>query len=179
MFAGRSTSKETTTLHWKMPDSAWVHWARGRGEKSVRDVIIEGMNQIHLNPKAVKERCDAIRDEARNEPEDGPKHEIRIELPADGWARAIQRVGPTSTGELLGALILTSESWRQAGSADAEYRAGWHKRDLISSLDSYTAKTAGLSLAREEKILARTLAVAAVIGAGAAVASAVAAWCMP
>ena len=182
MLAGRSSSKETTTLHWQMLDDAWVHWAQGRGQKSVRDVIREGIYQIRKNPEAVRERCEAIAQVAPRDHEDGQlsKHEIRIELPADDWAEASQRVGRVSTAQLLGALILESESWRQVGNADSEFNGGWHQLDLVSSLGSLTATTtAGFSLGREEKILARIVAGAATIGAVGAVASAVAAWCNP
>ena len=182
MFAGKSSSKETTTLHWQMPDAAWVHWARGRGEKSVRDVVLEGIDQLRRNPEAVRERCEAIAQETPpGEHEDGrlPKHEIRIELPACDWAEASQRIGPVGTAQLLGALILESESWRQVGNADSEFSGGWHQLDLVSSLGSLTATTAALNLGREEKILARIIAGAAIVGAVAAVASAFAARCSP
>ena len=180
MFAGSSRSKETTTLHWKMSDAAWVHWARGRGEKSVRDVVLEGVDQLRRNPEAVRARCEAIVQETRHgEQERGPTHEIRIQLPAADWAAAIQRGGSVSTEQLLGALILESESWRQVGNADSEFSAGWHQLDLVSSLNSLTATTAGLSLGREEKILARIVAGAAIVASLAAVASAFAAWSSP
>ena len=179
MFTGRSRSKETTTLCWQMPDDAWVHWAQGRGEKSVRDVFLEGIDQIRKSPEAVRERCEAIGQEAPRdrEVEQLPKHEIRIELPAGDWAGASRRVGPVSTGQLLGALILESESWQQIGNADSEFGAGWYQVGLDSSLHSLTATTAGLSLGRKETILAGIIAGAAIVGAVAAVASAVAAWC--
>ena len=180
MFAGSSGSKETTTLRWSMSDAAYVHWARGRGEKSVRDVVLEGIDQLRRDPEAVRERCEAIAQEApHGEDEVAPKHEIRIELPGSDWAEAMERVGSVGTEQLLGALILESASWRQDGNADSELNAGWHEHDLVSSLSSLTATTAGLSLGREEKILARTVAWAAIVGAMAAVASAVAAWCSP
>ena len=180
MFAGRSRSKETTTLDWKMSDAAWVHWAHGRGEKSVADVVLEGVDQLRRTPEPVRARCEAISQETSHEEhEGGPTHQIRIQLPASDWAKAIQRVGAVSTRRLLGALILESESWRQDGNGDAEFSAGWHELDLVSSLSTLTATTAGLSLGREEKILARIVAWAAVIGAAAAVASAVAAWYSP
>ena len=181
MFARRSRSKETTTLQWTMADPAWVHWTQGRGEKSVRDVVLEGVDQLRKNPEAVRERCKAIAQEHPPEDEDGrhPKHEIRIELPAGDWAEASQRVGSFSTSHLLGALILESESWRQVGNEDSEYSAGWHQFDVVSSLHSLTATTVGLSLGKEEKILARIVAVAAIVGAVAAVASTFAAWSSP
>ena len=181
MFAGNSSSKETTTLYWQMPDAAWVHWAQGRGKKPVRDVILEGIDQLRRNPEAVRERCAAIAAETAPEHEDGrpSKHEIRIELPAGAWAEATRRVGPVGSAELLGALILESESWRQVGNADSEYSSGWHQLDLVSSLGSLTATTVGLSLGRAEKILAWIVVGAATVGAVAAVVSAVAAWCNP
>ena len=184
MLARRLRSKETTTLHWKMSDAAWVHWTQGRGEKSVRDVVLKSIDQLRRNPEAVeavRERCEAIAQEPLPEGEDGPvfKHEIRIELPAGDWAEASQRVGSVSTSHLLGALILESESWRQLGDADSEFSGGWYQPDLVSSLHSLTATTAGLRLGREEKILARIVAGTAIVGAVAAAASAVAAWCSP
>ena len=177
MLTGRPNSKETTTLHWQMPDDAWVHWAQGRGEKSVRDVILDGIDQIRKSPEAVRERCEADVQEAPREDGVGQplKHEIKIELPASDWAGASQRVGRVSTEQLLRALILESESWQQIGNTESEFYGGWHQVDLLGSLTATTA--AGFSLEREEKILARTVTVAAIIGAAATVASAVAAWC--
>ena len=180
MLTGRPNSKETTTLHWQMPDDAWVHWAQGRGEKSVRDVILDGIDQIRKSPEAVRERCEADVQEAPREHEVGQllKHEIKIELPASDWAGASQRAGRVSTEQLLRALILESESWQQVGNAETEWYAGYHQvADLLGSLTATTA--AGFSLEREEKILARMVTVAAIIGAAATVASAVAAWCSP
>ena len=126
MLTGRPSSKETTTLHWQMPDDAWVHWAQGLGEKSVRDVILEGIDQIRKSPEAVRERCKAVVQEAPREHEVGQllKHEIKIELPASDWVEASQRVGPVSTEQLLRALILESESWQQVGNAESEFYAG-------------------------------------------------------
>lgn len=181
MLARRSRSKETTTLRWKMSDAAWVYWTQGRGEKPVRDVVLEGIAQLRRNPKAVRECCKAIAQEPPPEGEDSrdPQHEIIIDLPAGDWAEASQRAGSVSTSHLLGALILESESWQQLGDADSEFSGGWYQLDLVSSLHSLTATTAGLSLGREEKILARIVAGAAIVGAVAAAASAVAAWCSP
>ena len=109
MLTRRPSSKETTTLHWQMSDDAWVHWAQGRGKKSVRDVILEEIDQIRKSPeavKAVKERCEAISPEDPHEVDQRPKHEIKIELPAGDWTEANQRVGRVRTSRLLGALIL-------------------------------------------------------------------------
>ena len=188
MLAGRPSSKETTTLCWEMPDNAWSHWVQGRGKKPARDVILEGIDQIRKNPEAVKnirKRCEEVAQEAQGEHEVGqsPKRKIEIQLPAGDWGEACQRVGridgnPVRTGQLLAALILASESWQQVGNADGEFNAGWSK-DSLSSLTSLTATTAGLSLGRQEKIIAWIVVAAAVIAATAAVASAIAAWCNP
>ena len=181
MFARRLSSKETTTLHWRMPDDAWVHWAQGRGEKSIRDVILEGIDQIRKSSEAVKKRCEAVvrRGQDKHEVSQCTQHEIKIQLPACDWTQACQRVGRVGTRQLLAALILESKSWQQVGNADAEFSTGWTEDALISSLDSLTATTAELRLGREEKILARMIAVAAVVSAVATSAGAVAAWCNP
>ena len=99
MLTRRPSSKETTTLCWGMPDDAWAHWTQGRGEKSVRDVILEGIDQIRKSPEAVKnirKRCEGGSQEDQGEHEVGQalKHKIEIQLPAGGWAAACQRVGP-------------------------------------------------------------------------------------
>ena len=182
----RPSSKETITLCWGMPDDAWAHWAQGRGEKSVRDVILEGIDQIRKSPEAVRERCEALDQEDQGEHEVGQplKHKIKIELPSGDWAAACQRIGsingnPVRSGQLLAALIFESKSWKQDGNAPAEFNAGWNEDSLASSLGSLTSTTAGLSLGRQEKIIAWIVAGAAIVGAMAAVFSAVAAWCNP
>ena len=140
MFAGRSSSTETITLSWKMPDAAWIHWAHGRGEKSVRDVILDEIDKLHKSPEAVKaakERCEAIdkdQDAPREDEAGQLQHEIKVQLPAADWGEASLLVGRVSTRQLLAALILESESWRQDGDADSEFGAGWYQNDLDSSL---------------------------------------------
>ena len=188
MLTRRSSSKETTTLCWEMPDDAWAHWTQGRGEKSVRDVILEGIDQIRKSPEAVKnirKCCEGVSQEDQGEHEVGQslKHKIEIQLPSGAWGEACQLVGspgnPVCTSHLLAAVIHESESWQQVGNDDAEFSSGWHLVDLDSSLSSLTTTTAGFSLGREEKNLARMGAWAAVFGALAAIAIAVAAWCNP
>ena len=182
MLTRRPSSKETTTLCWGMPDDAWAHWTQGRGEKSVRDVILEGIDQLRKSPEAVKnirKRCESVSQEDQGEHEVGQslKHKIKIELPSGDWAAACQRVGPIDdnpvrAGQLLAALISESKSWKQDGDAPAEFNAGWNEDSLASSLGSLTSTTAGLSLGRQEKIIAW-------IVVAAAVASAIAAWSNP
>ena len=182
-----------------MPDDAWAHWTQGRGEKSVsvRDVILEGIDQIRKSPEAVKnirKRCEGVSREDQGKHEEvvqSLKHKIKIQLPSGDWAAACQRVGPIDEGgegdnpvrpgQLLAALIFESKSWKQDGDGDgdAEFNAGWNEDSLASSLGSLTSTTAGLSLERGEKNLARMVAWAAVFGALATIAIAVAAWCNP
>ena len=164
-----------------MADDAWLHWAQGRGEKSVRDVILEEIDQIRKSTQDEIKRWAAVAPEDLGEHDVGraTQHKIEIQLPAGDWAEACQRVGSVSTSQLLAALILESKSWRQVGNADTEHNAGWNQDSLVSSLGSLTATTAGLSLGRDEKILALMVAVGAVVGGLAAVASAVAAWWNP
>ena len=193
MLTRRPSSKETTTLCWEMPDDAWAHWTQGRGEKSVsvRDVILEGIDQIRKSPEAVKnirKRCEGVSREDQGKHEEvvqSLKHKIKIQLPSGDWAAACQRVGPIDEGgegdnpvrpgQLLAALIFESKSWKQDGEADAELNAGWNENSLASS----TSTTAGLSLGRQETIIAWIVIAAAVVAATAAVASAIAAWCNP
>ena len=187
MLTRRPSSKETTTLCWEMSDDAWAHWTQGRGEKSVsvRDVILEGIDQIRKSPEAVKnirKRCEGDSPEDPSEHEVGQslKHKIKIELPSGDWAAACQRVGPINdnpvrTGQLLAALICESKSWKQDGEADAEFNAGWNEDSLAAS----TSTTAGLSLGRQATIIAWSVLAAAVVAAMAAGASAIAAWCNP
>ena len=164
---------------WWMPEDAWLHWAQGRGNRPIRDVILEEIDQIRKNPEAVRARCKAIGQEAQpaREVEQVRQHEIRIELPSGVWSAACRQVRPVSTGQLLGALILGSQSWRQDGDGDSEFSGGWYGVDLDASLHSLTATTAGLKLARGDRILARTVAVMAIVAAMASVLSALAAWC--
>ena len=182
MLAGRRSSKETTTLHWQMSDDAWVHWAQGLGETSVRDVILERIDQIRKNSEVlevVRGRCEAFAQEVPREHGQPSKHEIKIQLPAVDWAVACQRIGRSRPSRILAALIRESASWQQVGNDDNEFNAGYNEDSLVSSLCSLTATTAGLSLGSEEKILARIVACAAVVGAVATVAIAIAAWCNP
>ena len=113
MLAGRRSSKETTTLHWQMSDDAWVHWAQGLGETSVRDVILERIDQIRKNSEVlevVRGRCEAFAQEVPGEHGQPPKHEIKIQLPAVDWAVACQRVGRFRPSRILAALIRESAS---------------------------------------------------------------------
>ena len=184
MFTRPPRSEEITTLRWDMPQEAWDHWVQGKGDKSVRDVILEGLEQTRKNPDAIRKRCKEVAQEAQDEPVDvgqSCKHEIHIQLPSAGWAGACQRVGringnPVRTGQLLASLILDSESWKQSGNAEGNYTAGWNENSLISSLESLTATTLGVSLGRDEKRLAWIVTVAAAVTAVAAAASAIAAW---
>lgn len=164
-----------------MPDEAWVHWAQGRAEKSIKHVILEGIDQVIKSPESVRQRCNDVANMGQNKRKVSQcnQHEIKIQLPADEWTHACQQVGQVGTRQLLAALILESESWQQKGIADDEFNAGWTEDVLISSLDSLTATTAELRLGREEKTLARIVAAAAVLGAVATTASAVADWCNP
>ena len=190
MLAGKPSSKETITLRWSMPDVAWDHWAQGRCDRTVRDVILDGLDQIHKRTEAVKKIrmcCEAValdmKDQGGSEV-NSTKNKIEIQLPSAVWGKACQRVGrindnPVRTRQLLAALILESESWKQSEDADTNWDAGWNEYSLISSLESLTTTTGGLSLGRDEKRLARIVALAAVITAVATVFIAIAAWCNP
>ena len=184
MTIGRPSSKETITLCWEMPDDEWTHWVQGRGKKSVREVILEGIDEIRKNPEAVRKRCKDVpqKDKGEQEADQSPKHKIEIQLPSSDWGEACQRVGrigcnSVRTGQLLAALILESESWKQSGNAAAEFDAGWNEDSLVVSFTSLAPRTEGLSLGSDERTWARMVAWAAVVGATAAVASAIVAWC--
>ena len=64
----------------------------------------------------------------------------------------------------------------QKGNAAKEFNSGWYQDASLTSLTA-TTTIGEFSLAREEKMLARIVAVAAAVTAVAAVASAIVAWC--
>ena len=181
-------SREETTLKWLMDDESWSHWAQGLGKQTVRDVVLEGIRKIRKNQKEAEKInlcCKSISmEEQESSGADTKKlfYGMEIQLPAADWTETCQLVGtpgghPVRSRQLLAAVILKSESWKQSGTATTEFSAGWSTDSLISSLGSLTSTTAGLSLKREEKNLARMVAWAAVFGASATIAIAFAAWC--
>ena len=129
-----------------MSDDAWVHWAQGLGETSVRDVILERIDQIRKNPEVlevVRGRCEAFAQGVAGEHGQPPKHKITIQLPAVDWAVACQRVGRFRPSRILAALIRESASWQQVGNDDNEFNAGYNEDSLVSSLGSLTCHNGG------------------------------------
>ena len=144
-------AKETITLTWSMDDKSWGHWAQGRGRKTVHAVILEGVKEIQTSQEArrrIKLQCMRPPAVLLAPPEQGGesrKHKVEIQLPAGDWGEACQLVGesggPVSTGELIAALILESESWKQCGVDNAEYLSGYLENGLIASIKSSTELT--------------------------------------
>ena len=145
--------EEKLTLQLSMPPEPWSHWKCGLGRTPVGAVVREGIDKVRTNPKAragVKHRCKQVRESWAGSSED-PSEEpgltvIEIQVPGADWIEAGQLIGevdtatydgPVSDHELLAAVILESESWKQAGKD--EFRAGWCENQLISS-----ASTGGL-----------------------------------
>ncbi len=187
----KNRSKGTITLTWSMDDESWSHWAQGRGTKTEQAVILEGLKKIRESREArekIKSWCESIRKRQERElpgPESREakqrRNQIEIQLPATDWGEALQLVGtpgnPVSTIQLLAAVILESETWKQRGNADAEYASGWCQEGLISSIAGSTvAHATGFSLAAQERIIAWIVAIAAVVTAVATVFIAAAEW---
>ena len=178
-----NSPKETIILSWPMDDKPWSHWVQGRGKKTVRDVFREGLDEIRKNPEAkdkIRSQCERIRRSRELigpavQKTDRPRHRIKIQLPADHWNEACQRIGriegeAVSTGELLAAVIIESKSWKQCGDDDGKFESGFHLEEVISSTASAElTETPKLRLGGQEKFLAW-------IVAGAATATAVATW---
>ena len=180
-----------------MDDESWSHWAQGRGKKSIAEIISEQLVAIQKRPQVrecVKRWCETVREYQEYEKEgqglvgkyrieqdphapEERTHKIAIQLPAAIWGEAYQRVGvlkngePVSTSRLLAALILESESWKQSGDDDAEFRSGWTLDRLVTSvaLSTKLTYTKRLRLGRLERGLGIIVAVSAV-------ASTLAAW---
>ena len=109
---------------------------------------------------------------------------IKLELPSEEWEGAVRSIGrvgyddePVQARHLLLAMIFKSPSWRQEGDREGGIAAGWHIADLEASVQSLNVSPGQVSLAREERRLARIVAYATAVAAVAAVASALAAWC--
>ena len=173
--------QETITLHWSMDDAAWTHWARGRAkhQQTIEDVVLEGLDRVRKGTdeavQKIVELCEMCDQKSTNQGTESPpqeakesRHKIEIQLLADIWNEAYWRIvsitGPVRLGQLLAAVILDSESWREE-----EYDAGWNEDSMVASFTSLTTYTTGFSLGRRERFIAWVLT-------GAAVASAVAAW---
>ena len=172
-------SDEWIILKWSMDEESWSHWAQGRGRKTVREVILEGINEIRTSQEArhrVRRQCRRTSDVLLAPPEQGAesrKHKIEIHLSASDWGEACQLVGECGslyrTKELLAALILESSGWKQVG--EAEFRSGYKAPKLTASLDASTSLTyaPGLRLSTQERVVAWIIA-------GATILNAVAAW---
>lgn len=188
---GIKRSKGTITLTWSMDDESWSHWAQGRGEKTEQAIVLEGLREIRESQEArekIKSSCERIRKRQEREwpgqksrEAKQRRNQIEIQLPSVDWGEALQLVGtpgnPVSTIQLLAAVILESETWKQRGNADAEYASGWCQEGLISSIaGSAVAHATGFSLAAQERIIAWIVAIAAVATAVATVFIAVAEW---
>lgn len=100
---------------------------------------------------------------------------IEIQLPSAHWTEACQRVGylgdnPVRPRQLLAAVILDSESWKQSGTVTTEFSAGWSEYSLISSVDlsAELTHTKAISLGKQEKLIAWIVAAATVVIAVAA-----------
>ena len=176
------TPNETITLRWTMPSKAWDHWARGRGAKSVARVIRAELRRVLRSPAVVADRCGVP--ELTESPQETSgstnSHEVQIQLPSAKWSEAIKKVGTcldrsVGTAELLKALIINSESWRQQGADDTERAAGFYS--VETGVSTLTTTVGAFRLGRREWVLAVFGVVAASVAALAGVASALAAWC--
>ena len=172
-----NSGKETITLSWSMDDESWSHWAQGLGKQTISDVVLEGLREIRKNPKEAKKiilRCDSIGMDNQDPSSTDTKkpNSIEIQLPSAHWTEACQRVGylgdnPVRPRQLLAAVILDSESWKQSGTITTEFSAGWSEDSLISSVDlsAELTHTKAISLGKQEKVIAWIVAAATVVSA--------------
>ena len=174
--------KETINLSWSMDDESWSHWVQGLGKKTVCDAFLEGLHAIRKSSevrKNIRIWCQHRREYPEpigsdTEAAGRPRRKIEIQVPADHWNEACQRIGridcePIRTGELLAAMIVESESWKQCGDAAGEFGSGWHLEEVISSTASAElAHSQRFSLETQERVIAWIVAAAAIAGAAAA-----------
>ena len=176
-----NSGEETITLRWSMDDKSWSHWAQGRGKQTVRAVILEELRAIQKDQAALEKIRSCIRNDVipeEQEPRDldtQEQHRIKVEIQllAADWGEACQRVGkpngddPVSPRQLLAAMIIESESWKQSTNDDGAFDSGWNLDSLISFTLS-AELTEGIHLAKQEKIMAWIVTVATVVSALAA-----------
>ena len=177
--------KETITLKWSMDDDSWSHLAQGLGRKTVSSVVRKGLKETRKSSKVreeIKGRCGSIRKSREGGSRDQGnrqgthRNKIEIQLPAAEWGKTCQRVGRLETGDpvsptqLLAAVILENEAWKQSGNDDAEFDSGAYQDQLISSIAVSTELThiKRLELGRYEKIMAMLLVIGTFLIAGAA-----------
>ena len=177
-----NSGKETITLSWSMDDKSWSHWAQGRGKKTVSAVILEELHAIQKDQAALENIRSCIaeivipEEQKSSGPDTQEPHRIKIEIQllAADWGEACQRVGktngPVSPSQLLAAMILDSESWKQSTNDDGAFGSGWNLNSLISSvtLSAELTHTKRINLAKQEKIMALFVTVATVVSALAA-----------
>lgn len=171
MFGG----KEYLTLNLSMHDEAWSHWAQGRGKQTVHAVISDGIGKIRRSREArekARHHCASLneKDLPINSDTSNAMQDIEVQLSASDWGEACQLVGepgaPVSTGHLLVAIILESESWKQSGNAAAEMHSGWvHNRLVSVSTATNLTHTQTLRLGTDEKIAVWIIAVGTTLSA--------------
>ncbi|MDE0101240.1 MAG: hypothetical protein OXN89_02570 [Bryobacterales bacterium] len=169
-----------------MPEAAYNHWLLGRQGRPVNDVVREAIGQTCKNPKAIRQQCEHFADHGMSGvgfDASTQRTRIIIQMPAQEWEAAVRRIGrigkeeePVQSRHLLVALILESPSWKQEGDPKGEFDSGWKMTALETSVQSLTISSGQVSLAHQELRLVKFIAYATVVAAGAAVASAIAAW---
>ena len=168
-----------------MDDKSWNHWTQGRGKQTVSGVVLEGLHAIQENQDALENIRSCItkyvipEKQESSGPDTHEPHRIKVEmqLPAADWGDACQRVGkpngidPVGSSQLLAAVILESESWKQSKNDDGSFDSGWNLNSLISSVAlsaELTHRHSGISLGKQEKVIAWIVAAATVANAAAA-----------
>ena len=185
-----NSGEETITLRWSMDDESWSHWAQGRGKQTVSAVILEELHAIQKDQAVLENIRSCItkkvipEEQESSGPDTQDPHRIKVEIKllAADWGEACQRVGkpngddPVRPSQLLVAMILESESWKQSTNGDGMFDSGWNLNSLISSvtLSAELTHTKGINLAKQEKIMALIVTAATVVSALAAAAALVA-----
>lgn len=153
--------KQTATIRFTVSISldAYSHWAVGLGDRGASEVVREVLAEARATPEEFGSTCKLIADNeailTTNEHAAGENVRMAIDLPADEWAntlRSIESINgkPVKLKHLLAALILESESWKQLGKPDAEYKAGWEAAMFSVETESVIVTTESVGLASKE-----------------------------
>ena len=189
----REDRKHGTTFRWTMTEECWSHWLRGLGERTVDEVIADGLREIMEGTNRgtrIQEQARQFGANRRNGIARNPIaepdlcHDVSVTVPSrllnKGLAKADGGDQDLRTSELLAAIILRDRSWSppidrksETGNDDAmrQESAGWNDAALVASLSSLTSRNVPteMSLRGRELNLLWAIAAGTLVSAAAAV----------